>query len=177
MATAENATVPVATFPPFDPATFPSQLFWFVVAFGVLYLCMQFLIAPRLTYISQTRHEKREGDLKAAAKAREQAEAASVAYETALSQAKISAQAMGQKARDEAAAKTEARRKKIDADMSKRLQEAEVSIASRKGVAMANVNSIAIDAARSVLTHITSDVSKLISDDDLNNALKASNSI
>ena len=35
-------------FPPLDTSTFPSQLFWLVVFFGLLYLLMSKVALPRL---------------------------------------------------------------------------------------------------------------------------------
>ena len=34
--------------PQFNAATFPSQLFWLVVTFVLLYVCIAFLILPRI---------------------------------------------------------------------------------------------------------------------------------
>jgi F-type H+-transporting ATPase subunit b len=171
MATPESANAAAVTFPPFDPSTFPSQLFWFAVTFAVLYVVMARVIAPRLTAIVETRREKRDGDLSVASQAREKAEAASIAYEKALSEAKASAQALGQKARDEALAQTDARRKQLDAELAKRLQEAEATISARKVEAMSHVHDIAVDAAHEVLNQITGDTTS-VSRDTIAQALK-----
>jgi F-type H+-transporting ATPase subunit b len=173
MATAESATEATVTFPPFDPSTFPSQLFWFAIAFGVLYLFMTWVISPRLMSIVETRRHKREGDLSAASTAKQEAEAASVAYEDALSQAKSSAQATGQKAREESAALTDKRRKQLDADLAQKLQVAEVAITQRKADAMKHVDGIALETAKLVLNSLSADVAKSVSDDSIKQALKS----
>ncbi|WP_235935648.1 ATP synthase subunit B family protein [Devosia aurantiaca] len=41
-------------FPPFDPATFPSQLLWLAITFGALYVVMSRVALPRLGGSSKT---------------------------------------------------------------------------------------------------------------------------
>ncbi len=37
-----------ATFPPFDPSTFGSQVFWLVITFGRLYILMRRVAVPQI---------------------------------------------------------------------------------------------------------------------------------
>jgi F-type H+-transporting ATPase subunit b len=52
--------------PQFDPTWFPSQLFWLVVTFVVLYTVMTTTVLPALTKTVEGRRTKIETDLKAA---------------------------------------------------------------------------------------------------------------
>jgi F-type H+-transporting ATPase subunit b len=51
------------TFPPFDPATFGSQIFWLIVCFGALYFLMSRVAVPRLGAILYDRNDRIGRDL------------------------------------------------------------------------------------------------------------------
>ena len=50
-------------FPPMDATTFPSQIFWLVIFFGLLYLLMSRLALPKMAAVLEKRHKTIEGDL------------------------------------------------------------------------------------------------------------------
>ena len=52
-------------FPPFDASLFSSQIFWFWVAFGVLYIVLASVVIPRIAKTLAHRRGTIEGDLKA----------------------------------------------------------------------------------------------------------------
>ena len=59
-------------FPPFDPATFPSQLLWLAITFAALYFLMSRVALPRIGSILETRRTRIEGDLKEAERLRQE---------------------------------------------------------------------------------------------------------
>jgi F-type H+-transporting ATPase subunit b len=143
------------TFPPFDASTFPGQIFWLVLTFGVLYYLMSKIALPRVAEILETREGKIDGDLKAAAAMQDKAKAAGEAYEKLLADAKAGAQATAQKAKDAAAAATEAKRKIVEADTATKLATSEASINTARDKAMGNVAGIAADTAADIVKRIT----------------------
>jgi F-type H+-transporting ATPase subunit b len=50
-------------FPPFQKETFPSQLFWLVITFIVLYVVMARIALPLIGAIFQARCDRISGDL------------------------------------------------------------------------------------------------------------------
>jgi len=50
-------------FPPFDPSTFPSQLFWFALIFILLYVLMSRVALPRIGTILEDRRKQIDSDL------------------------------------------------------------------------------------------------------------------
>ncbi|MCA3572563.1 MAG: F0F1 ATP synthase subunit B', partial [Aestuariivirga sp.] len=46
-----------APFPPMDTSTFPSQIFWLVIFFGLLYLLMSRLVLPKMAAVLDKRHK------------------------------------------------------------------------------------------------------------------------
>jgi F-type H+-transporting ATPase subunit b len=144
-----------AGFPPFNAQTFPSQLLWFVLAFGALYLLMSRIALPRVGAILENRQSRISGDLDSAAAMQKQADDAGKAYEKTLAEAKASAQALGQEATAKAAAEADVKRKLVETDLNAKLAAAETQIAATKAQAMANVDGIARDTAAAIVQQLT----------------------
>ncbi|MFM9973440.1 MAG: F0F1 ATP synthase subunit B' [Beijerinckiaceae bacterium] len=144
-----------SAFPPFDASTFPGQIFWLVLTFGVLYYLMSKVALPRVTEILETRENKIDGDLKAAAMMQEKARMAGEAYEKLLSDAKANAQGIGQKAKDVANATADQQRKIVEADTARTIAASEARIAAARDQAMTNVSGIAADTATEIVKRIS----------------------
>ncbi|WP_029032218.1 hypothetical protein [Salinarimonas rosea] len=142
-------------FPPFETSTFPSQLLWLAIAFGLLYYVMNRVIVPRFHGIVETREVTVSRDLDAAATAKRDAQAAGTAYDEALASAKANAQAIAAKTRDAMQAESDAKRKALEDDLAERLAAAEAQIAARKAEAMSNVRTIAEETAVAIVERIT----------------------
>ena len=78
--------------PQLDVTTFPSQIFWLIVCFVILYLLMANLALPRLEKLVEDRRRHVEGDLEKASQMKAEAEAVIAAYEKALADARHQAQ-------------------------------------------------------------------------------------
>ncbi len=70
--TATEAT-PRGGLPQMDTGTFPSQIFWLVVTFGLLFLVLWRITLPMIEGVIGDRRNRIEGDLGAAEKLRQQA--------------------------------------------------------------------------------------------------------
>ncbi|MGL4440533.1 MAG: F0F1 ATP synthase subunit B', partial [Bosea sp. (in: a-proteobacteria)] len=133
---------------------FASQLLWLAIFFGLLYWLVSKVFAPRLTEVIEGRASRIAKDLDEAAAAKAKAEEAGLAYEKSLAEAKAKAQAIAQARRDEVNAAAEVRRKSLEGDLAARLAAAEVQIAATKTKAMANVESIAAEAASAIVQRL-----------------------
>jgi F-type H+-transporting ATPase subunit b len=149
-----GTAVPAAeheAFPPFDAKTFPSQILWLVITFGLFYLFLKRVVMPRLGGIIDVRNDRITQDLDHAARLKGEADAAVAAYEQELAEAKANANKIGQQASDAAKAQAEDTRKKLEAELEKKLGEAEASIASIKARAMKEVGTIAEDTTSAIV--------------------------
>ena len=142
-------------FPPFASETFASQLFWFALLFGGLYLLMSRVGLPRVGAILKDRRERIARDLDEAAAMQKKADAANALHEKTIADAKASALATAQAQKDKLAVEAEARRKAIDADLAAKMVAAEKQIAAMKTTAMGNVHAIAQEAAGHIVQHIS----------------------
>jgi F-type H+-transporting ATPase subunit b len=146
-------------FPPFDPATFPSQLLWLAITFGALYLLMSRIALPRIGGILENRKSIIDADLAAADASRQKTDAAIAAYETALAQAKSKAQGIANQTRESIQADLAAKRSAVEADLTAKVSAAEARIASTKAEALTHVDEIAAETAQAVVTQLVGDVS------------------
>jgi hypothetical protein len=71
------ARQPRLAFPPFETSTFPSQLLWLAITFGLFYLFLQKVVLPRIGGILEVRRDRIAQDLDQAARMREESDAAS----------------------------------------------------------------------------------------------------
>ena len=138
-------------FPPFEPSTYGSQLLWLAITFGLLYWLMSKLIVPRIGGIIEDRDRTVSADLAAAETLKSETDAAITAYEQALAEARSRAHGIAQEARNRSKADLDANRASIEADLDRRVGEAETRIADVKTRALADVDAIARDAAEALV--------------------------
>jgi F-type H+-transporting ATPase subunit b len=138
-------------FPPFDPATWGSQILWLAITFGALYYLMSRVALPRVGAILENRSNRIAGDLAAAGRLKDETDAAIAAYEQALAEARQNAHAIAQEARDATKAEIDADRASIEADLQGKLDAAEARIAEVKAQSLSDVDSIAKDATEAMV--------------------------
>ena len=141
-------------FPPFDPSTYPSQLLWLAVTFGLLYLILKRAVLPRIGNILEVRRDRIAQDLDQAARMKDEADAAVAAYEQELADARSKANAIGQDARDKAKGEADAERRGIEQQLEQKLRDAEARIAGIKETAMKQVGTIAEETAGAIVQEL-----------------------
>src|SRR5215831_11209768 len=141
-------------FPPFDSATFPSQLVSLAIAFVALYIMVSRIALPRVGSVIDARQNAIESDLAAAQKLKDESEAALKAYESELAAARTRAQAIGAETREKLNAASEAERKSLEEKLAQKLADAEKTIATTRTNAMSNVRGIAADAATAIVQRL-----------------------
>lgn len=146
-------------FPPFDPSTFPSQLLWLAITFGVLYVLMSKIALPRIGGILDDRKARIDADLAAADASRQKTDAAIAAYEAALAAAKAKAQGIANESREAIQADIAAKRTAVETDLSAKVAEAEARIGKTKAEALTHVDEIATETAQTVVSQLVGDVS------------------
>jgi F-type H+-transporting ATPase subunit b len=142
-------------FPPFDATTFASQLLWLAITFVLLYWLLAKVAMPRIAGILKARHDRIAGDLEAAERSKVQSEQAQADYEKALAEARLNANRIADAARDESKAASAKQRAAIEADLAKRLAEAETRIAGIKQQALDQVGVIAGDTTDALIAALT----------------------
>ena len=142
-------------FPPFESSGFLAQIVWLVLAFGLLYYLMDKIALPRIQAILHARAERLRADLDQAQAMKTEADAAGVAYETALREAQGKARDIAQTTRNDLAAAADTRRKALEEQLNTKLAASEATIRGRTDEAMANVRTIAGETAAAIVERLT----------------------
>jgi F-type H+-transporting ATPase subunit b len=140
--------------PQLDVSTFPTQIFWLVVTFAVLYVLMAKLAIPRIEAAVEGRRTRIEGDLDRAGRMKTEAEAVIAAYEKALADARHQAQLTMKETTDRLNAAAAERQKAAAKVIAERTTVAEARIAAAKGAAMENLRGMSIDVARAAAARL-----------------------
>ncbi len=141
-------------FPPFETSSYPSQLLWLAITFGLFYLFLKRMVLPRLSSIMEVRRDHIAQDLDQAARMKGEADEAIAAYEQELADAKAKANAIAQDARDGAKTEAQNERTVVEAELDKKLAAAEERIAGIKATAMQDVGTIAEDTATAIVKEL-----------------------
>lgn len=141
-------------FPPFDPSTFTSQLVWLAITFAILYVVLARIALPRIGGIIEARRARIEGDLKEAERLRQETDKAVAAYETALAEARTNAGVIAEETRQSIRADIDGKRAAVEADLSKRVADADSRIQASKAAALQSVDTIAAETAQALVAQL-----------------------
>lgn len=142
-------------FPPMDAHSFPSQIFWLVIFFGLLYLLMSKVALPRMASVLHNRHKAIESDLSKASALKHETEAAIQHYEKSLADARANAQGIATETRAKMNAEIEAERSALEKTLNAKLAEADARISASKAKSMQDVNEVAAETAAEIVSALT----------------------
>lgn len=142
-------------FPPMDAHSFPSQIFWLVIFFALLYLLMSKVALPRMEAVLKNRHKAIESDLSKASALKHETEAAIQHYEKSLADARANAQGIATETRTKIAAEIETERSALEKTLSVKLAEADSRISATKAKAMQDVHEVAAETAAEIVSALT----------------------
>ena len=131
--------------------TWSSQVFWLLVFFSITFFVIGKGMVPKVMDTVASRDGQIAADLAAAKAARDAADEQEEAWRVKENENRAAAQAIVAKAKDQAAAKSEkklaAAQKRIDT----KLADAETRIAEARTAALAEVESVAVEAAQDIV--------------------------
>ena len=140
--------------PQLDATTFPSQIFWLIVSFLTLYWLLSRKALPRVGDILEARQASISGDLDQAAALRNEAEEALRKHQAVVAEAQARAAAQIKETQDRLAAEAAKRQAEVDAGLNAKLVEAENRIAAAKNQALAEIQGVAAEVARSAVQRL-----------------------
>ncbi|WP_322962936.1 F0F1 ATP synthase subunit B family protein [Sphingomonas fuzhouensis] len=136
-------------------ATYASQIFWLLITFGLLYFVVGRGMVPKIQATVDAREGRIASDLAAAEAARAEADRVEAAWRAEMDAARTAAMAETNAAKARATHAFEAQVKAADADLAERLGHHDLAIANAKAEAMANLQTVAADAARDLVAKLS----------------------
>jgi len=136
-------------------ATYASQFFWLLLTFGILYFGIARAMLPKVGRIVETREATIAGDLEAARAAQAEAAEASERREAQLAAARAQAHELTNAAKDDAGRRTAAQVAEVDERLAARIAEGEARVGSSLQAAMAELDTIAAQAANDIVVRLT----------------------
>ncbi len=134
--------------------TFASQVFWLLMIFGFVFFVIGRGMVPKVMETVSSRDKQIADDLAAAAAARDQADREEEAWRKRENENRAKAQGIIADAKAEAAKATEARLGVAGESIDARLNEAEARIASAREGALAEIETVAVDAANDIVQQL-----------------------
>jgi len=156
------------SFAPLDPTTFPSQLVWLAITFGLLYVLVRRFMSPRVGSVIEERRNRIKGDIALAEELRRDIQVALARYTQALADARFNASGVAGHIRQKVKLEVEKERAKIEAEIAARTSEAEKRIAAAKARALASVGEIANEVARAIVSKL---INEEVTTDEVKSAL------
>jgi len=138
-------------FPPFDPTTFPSQIFWLLISFFALYFILAQVLLPRIGETIEERKNRIADDLDSASRMQREAEDSEKAYDRALADAKAKARNHAETTRQSIDAELAKELEKADEDALKQAEASDARIRKIRSDAMANIDAIAAETAQAAV--------------------------
>ena len=131
-----------------------AQVVWLLIIFGLLYWLVKNVGLPKVAEVLDERRQRIEGDLEAAQRMKEDADAAIVAQREATAKARSEAQASVAAAVQAAEAETQARSDALNAKHAAQIAEAEERIARARAAAMGALREVASETTAAVVAKL-----------------------
>ncbi|MDI7774052.1 hypothetical protein QB905_01670 [Asticcacaulis sp. EMRT-3] len=154
-ATTEHPAKDEGGMPQLDMAQWPGQIVWLLVIFGVFYLLIGRIFAPRLRKVISNRGSTIAEDLANARANRDEAEAQAKQAEADIAEAHAAARRMAAESLARSNAESAAVQAEEDVKLNKRLGEAEARIRAARDEAMSHVSDIASETAAELVAKLT----------------------
>ena len=134
-----------------------SQLFWLLVVFAGIYLVIGRGMLPKIEATVDARYRKNDmaDDLAAAKAAHAAADGLEESYRQQSDASRVAAQKAVAEAKDKAAKDAEKRLAKVDAELGDKLAAAEADVAAARKSAMAEIESVAAEAAGDLVAKLS----------------------
>lgn len=149
---------------------FYSQLFWLAVVFGIIYFGIGRAMVPKIQSTIDARRHKIADELEIAQTARSDAEATEASYRKHMDASRAEAMKLAQAAQQEAARDAELLTRAVDQEIGEKITKAEADIRGSFEAAMAELDGIAVEAAREIFAKLTG---KTVSGAEVSRAVKA----
>lgn len=134
--------------PQLDATTFPSQIFWMIVIFAIMYFFFAKKSLPEISTTIENRAERITSDLDSAERLKEEVASVQKSYEESLTGARDESSAMYTQIEHDIKAKTEKYTADFQEFSAKQVQDLEKSIGDARKKAISEMSDVAAEVAK-----------------------------
>lgn len=138
-------------FAPLDPAFFPSQIFWILVSFIVLYFLLSRVFLPRVGETIEERSSRIADDLDEATRMQREAEEAEKSFNASLADARAKATNIAETTKRSVDEEIGSELAAAEASAQKVTNAADARIRSLRTEALSNIESVGAEAAQAAI--------------------------
>ena len=153
-----------AGLPQMDISTFPSQIFWLVVTFSILYIFMWKFVIPKLRIIIEERRDKISNDVNEAEKLKSEAEEILNKYESEISSSNQDAQKIITEARNQSDEYIDKVKKENEAKITSMIEDSNMKIKEQEKKSKSEIEKATLETIKSISAKF---IDKIPSDDDI----------
>ena len=153
-----------AGLPQMDISTFPSQIFWLVVTFSILYIFMWKFVIPKLRITIEERKDKVSNDVNEAEKLKSEAEEILNKYESKISSSNQDAQKIITEARNQSDEYIDKVKKENEAKITSMIEDSNMKIKEQEKKSKSKIEKATLEIIKSISAKF---IDKIPSDDDI----------
>ena len=153
-----------AGLPQMDISTFPSQIFWLVVTFSILYIFMWKFVIPKLRTTIEERRDKISNDINEAEKLKSEAEEILNKYESKISSSNQDAQKIITEARNQSDQYVDIAKKENEAKITAMVEESNIRIKEQEKKSRGEIEKATLETIKSISAKF---IDKMPSDNDI----------
>ncbi len=142
--------------PQLDVSTYPSQIFWLILSFAVLYYLLTRKGLPRVSEILEARQDRIAADLDRAARLRQEAEETLRRYQAMIEEAQARARTLLHAAQERIAGDFAARQAALEQELNEKIREAERRIATAREKALGEIDEVAAELVQAAVQRLAS---------------------
>ena len=153
-----------AGLPQMDISTFPSQIFWLIVTFSILYIFMWKFVIPTLRITIEERRDKISNDINEAENLKSEAEEILNKYESKISSSNQDAQKIITEARNQSDQYVDIAKKENEAKITAMVEESNIRIKEQEKKSRGEIEKATLETIKSISAKF---IDKMPSDNDI----------
>ena len=153
-----------AGLPQMDISTFPSQIFWLIVTFSILYVFMWKFVIPKLRIIIEERRDKISNDINEAEKLKSEAEEILNKYKSKITSSNQDAVKIIAEAKKQSDEYTEKVKRDNKSKINAMIEESNIIIAEQEEKSKSEIEKATLETIKSISEKF---IDKLPSDSDI----------
>jgi F-type H+-transporting ATPase subunit b len=150
--------------PQMDIGSYPSQIFWLIITFGVLYIFMSKIAIPQLRTTVEERKDKVSMDLHDAEQLKTEAKSILEEYETKITNSNLEASSIYTNTKSDIDKKIDLSKKETEEKIKKLIEESQLALEKKEIEAIDEIKAKTIETTQSIVEKF---INEKVSEDEV----------